>query len=118
MQLYCWTLIANQDPSHPVNITHPDQILIKLERKYLEVTISHSQPTCLYDGCNPIRSLGTGHFGLGFLGRAKVSRVCITYNLPHPGKVHPSLSKATQSRHKRCLHGAITGNTYICETIF
>lgn len=68
--------------------------------------------TCWYEGWSSIRSLGTGHLGLGFSGRANVSGDCISYCLPQPGKVHPWLSNATQSRHRRCRHGVIIGKRH------
>lgn len=51
--------------------------------------------TCLYEGCNSMRSFGTGHLGFGFSGRANVSGLSISYALPQPGSKHFSLSKAT-----------------------
>lgn len=75
-------------------------------------TIHQLKPTCLYEGCNSMRSFGTGHLGLGFSGRANSSGVCISYKYPQPGNVHFSLSKATQSRHRRCLQGVMTGKRH------
>lgn len=33
--------------------------------------------TCAYEGCNSMRSCGTGHFGVGFSGRANSAGLCI-----------------------------------------
>lgn len=85
-------------------------IKVEIGDKLLEIVALG--PACLYEGCNSIRSLGTGHFGLGFSGRVNILGFCISYKLPHPGKVHLSLFKATQSRHNRCLHGVMTGNRH------
>lgn len=68
--------------------------------------------TCLYEGCSSIRSLGTGHFGLGFSGRAIVSGLCISYKLPQPGYVHFVLSIETQSWHNRWRHGVMRGRRH------